>query len=301
MSGEATPEPASATAPPPEAPPPLPRPHVFFPPGHFYSPICDEREAAAHLDRVTAQAPLSLPGIAADREAMAALWQRMLPFLQSAPFPDSPQPGFRYHYGNPAYAWGDGSILHAMIRLHRPKRIIEVGSGWSSACTLDTIERSLGGRCHLTLIDPYPDLAIKTVGPPRQGLSILGQKVQEVDLTLFDSLEANDILFIDSTHVLKTGSDVCIELFEILPRLASGVVVHVHDMFWPFEYPRVWAVEENRSWNELQAMRAFLYENRAWDILWFTDFMARADRALIEAGCPRILRNVGGALWLRRR
>ena len=122
-----------------------------------------------------------------------------------------------------------------------------------------------------------------------------------MELSVFDALEAHDILFIDSTHVLKTGSDVSIELFDILPRLKPGVVVHIHDMFWPFEYPQAWAVQENRSWNELQAVRAFLYENGAWDILWFTDYMMHVDRALIETTCPRILRNSGGALWLRRR
>lgn len=274
---------------------------LFVPPGHFFSPICDEGEAEEHLLRVNAVLPPMLPGIETDLDAMVAFWRRMLPYLASAPFTDDPQPAFRYHYNNPAYSWGDGSILHAMIRLHRPQRIIEVGSGWSSACTLDTIEHFLNQECELTLIDPFPDLVIKMVGPSRERLTILGQRVQDVDLALFEGLKANDILFIDSTHVLKTGSDVCTELFEILPRLASGVIVHFHDIFWPFEYPHEWVVKENRSWNELQAIRAFLYENRAWNILWFTDFMMKAEPTLIQDTCPRVLRNSGGALWLQRR
>lgn len=276
-------------------------PRMFVPPGHFYSPICDEAEAGAHLARVRAAAPRALAGIATDHAAMTQLWKALLPHLNSAPFPDRPAAGFRYHYDNPAYAWGDGSILHAMIRHLRPRRIIEVGSGWSSACSLDTVERFLDTPCDLTFIDPHPELAIRTVGASRPDLAIIGRKVQDVELSTFDALESNDILFIDSTHVLKTGSDVSVELFDILPRLKPGVVVHIHDMFWPFEYPEVWAVKENRSWNELQAVRAFLYENRAWDILWFTDYMMHVDRSLIETTCPRILRNSGGALWLRRR
>jgi hypothetical protein len=91
-------------------------PRVFVPPGHFYSPICDELEAEAHIARVRAAAHRALPGIATDHTAMAELWQALLPYLNSAPFPDQPAAGFRYHYDNPAYAWGDGSILHAMIR-----------------------------------------------------------------------------------------------------------------------------------------------------------------------------------------
>ncbi len=148
-----------------------------MPPGHFYSPICDEAEAGAHIARVREAAPRALPGIATDRAMMAQLWQALLPHLNSAPFPDQPAAGFRYHYDNPAYAWGDGSILHAMIRHLRPKRIIEVGSGWSSACSLDTVERFLDYPCDLTFIDPYPELAIKTVGDLRPGLEIIGRKV----------------------------------------------------------------------------------------------------------------------------
>ena len=276
-------------------------PRLHVPPGHFYSPICEGTEAGAHLARIRAAAPNSLPGIATDQVAMAAFWNVLLPLLNSAPFPDEPTEGFRYNYSNPAYAWGDGSILHAMIRYFRPSRIIEVGSGWSSACTVDTVERFLDRRCDLTFIDPHPDLAMKTVGQTRPGLRIIGQKLQGVDLAVFDALDANDILFIDSTHVLKTGSDVCIELFEILPRLKPGVVVHFHDMFWPFEYPTSWVVEENRSWNELQAVRAFLYENRAWDILWFTDYMMHVDREMLVSTYPRMLLNSGGALWIQRR
>jgi hypothetical protein len=276
-------------------------PRMFVPPGHFYSPICDEAEAGAHIERVREAAPRALPGIRTDQAEMAKLWHAMLAYLNSAPFSDQPAAGFRYHYDNPAYAWGDGSILHAMIRHLRPRRIIEVGSGWSSACSLDTVERFLDNSCDLTFIDPYPELAIETVGVSRPGVLIIDRKVQDVDFAIFDALEENDILFIDSTHVLKTGSDVAVELFEILPRLKMGVVVHIHDMFWPFEYPESWVVAENRSWNELQAVRAFLYENSAWDIMWFTDYMMHVERPLIETTCPRVLRNSGGALWLRRR
>jgi len=119
-------------------------------------------------------------------------------------------------------------------------------------------------------------------------------------VTIYDELEAGDILFIDSTHVLRTGSDVVFELFEILPRLAKGVIVHFHDMFWPFEYPRSWAVEENRSWNELYAVRAFLINNDAWRVLFFNDYMRLFERDLIQRTYPNFLKNSGGALWLEK-
>ncbi|MEQ1935159.1 MAG: class I SAM-dependent methyltransferase, partial [Fimbriimonadaceae bacterium] len=147
---------------------------------------------------------------------------------------------------------------------------------------------------------PYPALLLSLIGGAADRVRIFDEPVQQVPLTIFGELQAGDILFIDSTHVLRTGSDVCFELFEILPRLAPGVVVHFHDMFWPFEYPRFWAVDENRSWNELYAVRAFLSYNSKWRIMLFNDYLAKLERPMIEATYPKFLRNSGGALWLRR-
>lgn len=135
-----------------------------------------------------------------------------------------------------------------MLRYLRPKRIIEIGSGWSSACTVDTVEHSLGKDCAVTFIEPFPSLLLELIGEAQLKTTIIESRVQDVPLDAFRSLERGDVLFIDSTHVLRTGSDVCYELFEVLPLLPPGVVDHFHDMFWPFEYPRPWAVDENRSW-----------------------------------------------------
>jgi hypothetical protein len=246
-----------------------------------------------------------VPGVAIDRARIVATWHEMLPFMREAPFGERPGDGLRYGFDNPAYSWGDGSVLHAMLRLHRPRRLIEIGSGWSSACALDTIERCLDGACEATFIEPYPALLRELIGEPlgeaAARVTIVEAPVQACPPEIFDALAAGDLLFIDSTHVMKTGSDVCFELFEVLPRLAAGVLVHIHDMFWPFEYPRAWAVDENRSWNELYAVRAFLMHTAAWEVLFFNDMMAKLERPLAEATYPRFLRNPGGGLWLRRR
>jgi len=138
------------------------------------------------------------------------------------------------------------------------------------------------------------------IGKAASTVEILERKLQDVPLETFDRLQEGDVLFIDSTHVLRTGSDVCMVLLEILPRLARGVLVHLHDMFWPFEYPRAWAVEENRSWNELYAVRAFLTNNQAWRTVIFNDYLAKVERPMIESTFPLFLNNPGGALWLQR-
>jgi len=275
---------------------------LFVPPGHFYSPIVDPHEAARYLDaRARNSAPESLPGIAINRAEMVRTWQSLLPFLTTAPFPDEEDASFHYAFQNPSYSFGDGSVLHAMLRLYRPKRFIEIGSGYSSACTFDTVQQFLNGECRLTFIEPYPQLLRDCLRDVKDNICILDKPVQEVDLKVFDELESGDILFIDSTHILRTGSDVCFELFEILPRLAQGVLVHFHDMFWPFEYPRQWVVDENRSWNELYAMRAFLTNNHAWRFIIFNDYLTKLELRMIQTTYPKFLQNSGGSLWLQRR
>jgi hypothetical protein len=272
---------------------------LFVPPGHFYSPIVDPTKAATHLDRLSAASlPDNLPGIAIDRTRMRAMWHTLLPYLTSAPFTESAKQGLRYCYDNPAYSFGDGSVLHAMLRHYKPKRMIEVGSGWSSVCTIDTVELFLRGQCKLTFIEPHPQLLKDLTGNVSMPMDILTHRVEETPLALFETLDAGDILFIDSTHVLATASDVCFELFEILPRLKPGVLVHFHDMFWPFEYPRAWAVDENRSWNELYAVRALLTDNPRWEILFFNDYFGRVETKTASQTFPTFLKNPGGALWL---
>ena len=132
-------------------------------------------------------------------------------------------------------------------------------------------------------------------------MEIIETGIQDVPLSRFDVLQRNDVLFINSTHIVKTCSDVVFELFEILPRLKPGVVIHFHDAFYPFEYPREWVINRNYSWNELYALRAFLMGNRDWEIIMFNDYFVRTERALVERTAPEVLQNAGGGLWLRRR
>ncbi len=274
---------------------------LFFPPGHFYSPVANPAEVSEHFALIDQRPiPESLPEIVLDRDLICQTWSNLLPYLTTMPFTEAGRSGFRYQFDNPAYAWADGSILHGMLRHYRPSRVIEIGSGWSSACMLDTVEQYLDPACELTFIEPYTRLLHELLGVPKVNVRILEQPVQRVQRELFMSLQANDILLIDSTHVLRTGSDVCYELFEILPCLASGVIVHIHDMFWPFEYPRSWAIDENRSWNELYAVRALLMNNDHWKIIMFNDWFGKFKHELISNTFPSFLRNPGSALWLQR-
>ncbi len=231
---------------------------------------------------------------------MEARWNRGLPFLTSCPFPEEKLIGRRYYTDNEVYSTGDSLILFMMLNEFRPQRIVEIGSGFSSACMLDSAEH-IGIQPTFTFIEPDPERLLALID--KKDLlhcTIIAKPVQRTELATFTSLQSGDLLFIDSTHVSKTGSDVNFELFDILPALNQGVLVHFHDVFYPFEYLEHWIFDVRRSWNENYILRAFLMYNRAFEILFFNDYFARQHRKLVEQTCPRMLLNPGGGLWLRK-
>lgn len=270
---------------------------LAFRPGHFYSPVCDPAEVARRFRDPETKPPPGPPGIDLNAAAQRARWQRW----QEDEAAIAAYLGHgRYRTTAPSYGPGDAFVYAAMLREMRPRRLIEVGCGASSALALDTFDHWGGDWPAITFIEPYPALLHRLLRPgDAERVRIIAAPVQDVELALFDTLATGDMLFIDSTHVVKTGSDVLHEVFDILPRLAPGVVVHFHDVFYPFEYPREWVIERNYSWNELYLLRAFLTGNPVWEILFFTDFFAKTapeDAARVAD----FARNPGGALWLRR-
>jgi hypothetical protein len=287
-------------APPPAAAPgPAPAPTAgFVPAGHFYSPI-PSAEDIDILERNPARAA-PLPGVSLGDEAQLALLGELAQFYPSMPFTPGPTPGLRYRFENPSYSYADGTLLHTMLRWLRPKRLIEVGSGYTSALTLDTNERFLDNGLDCTFIEPYPDLLLSLLREgDRERIRILPTRLQDVDLSIFDSLQARDVLFIDSTHVSKVNSDVNRLFFEILPRLAPGTFIHIHDVFAGFEYPLPW-LREGRAWNEQYVLRAFLQFNDRFGIRLFGNYIVNRHPDWFRTTMPLCLNNPGGALWMER-
>jgi predicted O-methyltransferase YrrM len=202
------------------------------------------------------------------------------------------QPGPRYTRDNPNFPLADALALYTMLEHFRPKRFIEVGSGYSSFAALDAVEH-LGLDTSLTFIEPHPPDFLAS--DPR----LLVSRLQSVPTSTFEELESGDILFIDSSHVAKTGSDVVDYLFRIFPALKPGVVVHIHDIFFPFEYPRAWIADQNRSWNEAYFLRAFLHANPNWQVLFLFDWFYKCRRDALAAAMPECIEHRGGSLWLR--
>lgn len=275
------------------------RSEFFVPPGHFYSPFPDFADIEERRDTVFADdVPLGIDL----RERNQLRWlERIAAHCHDLPFGDDPVKGLRYYYGNDQFNFGDAAVLNGVLRSLRPTRVVEIGSGYSSALMLDVNDWFLDRSTSFTFIDPYPDRLLGLVRRrDMHAHALIELPVQMVPLAQFTELQRGDILFVDSSHVLKTGSDVNHILFEILPVLADGVIVHFHDIHYPFEYPEAWVVEEKRAWNEIYAIRAFLQYNSAFSILFFNDFMFRRHQDAVRAAMPFDRACHGGSLWLHK-
>jgi len=275
--------------------------HGFFPAGSYYSPIPSLDEVRRDQGVIFAEHPPRIPGIELNENAQLALLESFRQFYAEMPFAPTAQDGLRYFYENDAYSYSDAILLHCMIRHLEPERIIEVGSGYSSCMTLDTNDLHFDGAIETTFIEPYPELLESLLADHDRGnVRIIPTRLQDVDLAEFDRLEAGDIFFVDSTHVSKVGSDVNRIVFDILPLLAPGVYVHVHDIFHPFEYPRAW-IEEGRAWNEIYLLRAFLQYNDEFEIVLMNTYMEEFHEDFFTQHMPLCLENPGGSIWLRRK
>lgn len=281
------------------ATPEAPRPGdpSAFPAGHFYSPVPNWKEVARDAKRLF-RAGRPLHGIDLRADEQLALFHELVQLYREVPY--GRRDDLRYTLDNPNFGPGDAVILHLMIRHLRPRRIVEVGSGYSSCVMVDTNELFFDDAVDCTFIDPHPEL-LRSLLRRHDRVRVLGKRVQDVPDATFSALEANDILFIDSSHVLKTGSDLNHLLFEVLPLLRPGVAVHFHDIFFPFEYPQSWVLDLHLAWNELYALQAFLQYNSAFEIEFFNSFITAAHKELFRERMPLVMKNPGGSLWLRRR
>jgi len=272
----------------------------FAPPGHFYSPIPDLTDVERWWPKLFDVSRRELLGIDLREESQLELFQRFEPFYAVQPFGDDPAPGRRYYFQNPFFAYADALTYHFVLRHFRPRRLIEIGSGYSTCVALDTNDLFLGNSLDITCIEPYPNVLRSLMKPgDAQAVRLLPTPVQEVSLEHFRELEANDVLFVDSTHVSKMGSDVNRIVFEILPRLTRGVLIHFHDIFYPFEYPLDW-LREGRAWNEAYLLRSFLMYNAAFEVVAFPTYLVAHHPQLFASSFPLFLKNTGGSLWMRK-
>ena len=266
-------------------------------PGHYYSPVISVDELSQQQDKIWKEPGKALKGIDLNVDAQLKLVEKFLPFYEQIPFKKEQHEAHRYYFKNVMFSYADGIMLYGMMRTFKPKRMIEVGSGFSSALMLDVNNIFFDNKIDLTFIEPYSQ-RLKSLLRQGEKINLIEKNVQSLDSGLFKDLEENDILFIDSSHVSKTGSDVNFLLFEVLPLLKKGVKVHFHDIFYPFQYPKRWIFEEKRSWNEAYSLRAFLSYNNKFKILLFNTYLEKFYKDWFKENMPMCLLNKGGSIWL---
>lgn len=270
--------------------------------GEYYSPMYDTRELAERRDRLWPAVPRETIGIdwrGADQQTLCRdVFARQTHFEFAETAVEDPT---EYFVTNGQYPPLDAWILEGLIRHFQPRRMIEVGCGFSTLVSARANREYLDSKMTLTCIEPYPRPFL--LGEIAGIAGVRVEKIQDTPLDLFDTLEEDDILFIDTSHTVKTGGDVTWIFHEIVPRLAPGVVVHIHDFFLPREYPERWVLD-GWGWNESYLVRSFLTFNDVFEIIWGTQYMLLNHLDDVLAAFPDFqgyLAMGGASLWLRRR
>lgn len=218
--------------------------------------------------------------------------------LSSLPFDAPPDDPGTFFWGNDQFSHSDASLYYSMIRRFRPRRIVEVGAGHSTKLAFKAVRDNGQGR--IVCIDPHAPEWLRSLGGD---VEIFVQKVQDAPDSVFLDLAPSDILFIDGSHISKTGSDVNHLFLRILPRLPRGVLVHVHDICLPYEYPRRWSEEVLCYWNEQYVLAALLANSTKYEVLLGVYFLQKTGIDVLKPYVPAVpgVFPGGGSLWLRSR
>jgi predicted O-methyltransferase YrrM len=262
---------------------------------HYYQPIPrieDISKQAWQRDR--------LAGIDLNEGGQLSLLKQLNYQNELAVLPQDDKAGeVRYFYNNSNFGPGDAEIYYSIIRSFKPRRILEIGGGYSTSIAHLAVQANGNGTQHIC-VEPYEEPWLETLGLTQ----IIRSKVEDLPIELFASLRENDILFIDSSHVLRTGGDVWFEYLQILPSLNPGVLVHVHDVFLPYPYPKEWMTERRLYWTEQYLLQAVLQNNSSFEVLLALHFLSKEHHSELARVCPiyaaQPLRKPG-SFWLRKR
>jgi predicted O-methyltransferase YrrM len=267
-------------------------------PKTYYSPIPDLKALPPDVwERRSA-----LRGIHFDLDEQVAWLEGLAEAMREFSPPEQPtgRPG-EYALANESYGRVGADVLHGVVRALKPRRIVELGSGHSTLIMAAAAARNAaeGAQTELRTFDPFPTVA----QPGLPGLGALDrERAQDVPLEVFEELSAGDVLFVDTTHTVKLDSDVNRIVLDVLPTLAPGVIVHVHDIFLPYEYPRKWPEEMGLHWAEQYLLQAFLSGNRDFEVLAAVHALCQ-DRPQAMARLTPTWRNgaTASAFWFRRK
>lgn len=273
-------------------------------PGHFYSPIPDlsyiKKKSDIIFDRSSKVTGIEF-NIDKQYEILKSIGKNVYTNFNHFIF----KPDKLYNPDNIYYQYHDVVSLFSIIMTYKPKNIIEIGCGFSSAAMIDINQHYLDNNLFLTFIEPFPENRLNNVltKSNHKAFKLVEKYIQDVDIDEFKNLVQNDILFVDSSHVSKTGSDLNHIIFNILPELKSGVIIHFHDIHYPFEYPKEW-VEKGYSWNESYILRAFLTNNKEYEIIYMNSFLNEVNSELyLSLLNTKIEYNYAeaGSIWIKKK
>jgi predicted O-methyltransferase YrrM len=265
--------------------------HVL--PDHFYSPIPNTARLTGEVwTRRFDEVPGWDLNVAGQLELLGEL-SAWADEMKDTPSKQVTESG--YFWSNPQFCATDAAFYHSMIRMMQPRQVLEIGAGYSTM--VSTRAAGFNKDTRVRCIEPYPMDALKNGMP---GLDeLIHSRLQSVPVSEFESLQANDILFVDSTHVGKIDSDVNYIFFNILPRLRPGVIVHFHDIFLPKDYPQGWVIDHRLFWNEQYFLLAFLLFNPRVEVLLAASYLGAEHAKAIEAAYPFLPTFGGSSFWLR--
>ena len=247
---------------------------------HYYEPLFHPGDLTDSL-----QTKRALPGIDFNASEQVELVKKFSYTMELEGIPFAPTDDLTFHFKNRAFESGDAEFLYNFIRLKRPRKIYEIGSGNSTLMARRAIAKNKEDdaryECDHVCIEPYEAPWLE-----KTGVCVIRKMVQEVDKSLFKKLNEGDMLFIDSSHMVRPQGDVLFEYLEILPILNPGVIVHVHDVFTPRDYLREWIVDEVRFWNEQYILEAFLTHNDKWKVIAALNYLRHEHFDLLKEKCP---------------
>lgn len=212
-----------------------------------------------------------------------------------------PADQLNYSFSKGPFRSGDAEILYNIVRFLKPKKIIEIGCGHSSLLIQhaigNTIKTDVNYLCHHICIEPYEAGYLSKLD-----VQFIKKPVEQIELNLFESLEENDILFIDSSHIIRPGGDVLFEYLEILPRLKKGVYIHIHDIFSPNNYLKEWVEDGVNFWNEQYLLEAFLSCNDHFKVICSVNFLKNNYYSNLQAVCPMLSEErEPGSFWIQKK
>jgi predicted O-methyltransferase YrrM len=260
----------------------------------FYSPLPDREQLPVELW----DEPNPMLGVRFELEEQFEFLEQQLRQYVPAFTARCEDPVSGFELWNGTYESVDAETLYAMVRYARPRQVVEVGSGSSSHVIAMALQDNTE-ESRYRVFDPYPWAASRLQA--RSDVEVTAQGACDIPVSEFESLSENDILFIDTTHTVKTGGEVTHLFLNILPRLAPGVLVHVHDIFLPWEYRREWVLEQQRAFAEQYLLQAFLAFNEDFEVLLATHALARSNPRRVHRTIPSFRPGVApGAFWFTR-